>query len=439
MATYSSAARSTDPRPHVLVLGGNFAGLGAAQKIRHYAGDAVRITVIDRKSRLLYVPNIPLEVFENRNPAENLFMDIVGPLAADDIGFIRAEVQAIDPIAQTVTWVPCERPGSASETQDYDYLVIALGNRLAFDRIEGFAEYGHSVTDTFQGEKLRRYLHEAYRGGPIAIGSARFHQGDGANGLQPYPGGSIPAALAACEGPPVEVMLSMADWLQRHGKGGADKVTVFTPANLIAEDAGEKVVGELLGIAGKMGFHYLNNTQDIKRITRGGIEFADGRTVEAELKIVFPDWRAHDFLRGLPIADSEGFIVTDLAMRNPKFPAVFAAGDAAAVTVPMLGAIGHQECDLVGRQIAFDLGRIDEDMAAKRLEPEVLCIGDMGSGRAFYIRSNSWFGGNTQVLKMGRLPHFLKMRYMDLFYRNHGKVPDWGLDAAELMAEGHFG
>jgi hypothetical protein len=39
--------------PHVLVLGGNFAGLGCAQKIREYAGDAVRISVVDRKSYLL--------------------------------------------------------------------------------------------------------------------------------------------------------------------------------------------------------------------------------------------------------------------------------------------------------------------------------------------------------------------------------------------------
>lgn len=36
-------------RPHVLVLGGNFAGLGAAQEIRKYAGDSVDITLIDRK------------------------------------------------------------------------------------------------------------------------------------------------------------------------------------------------------------------------------------------------------------------------------------------------------------------------------------------------------------------------------------------------------
>ncbi|MCI4410098.1 MAG: hypothetical protein JHC38_00340 [Thiotrichales bacterium] len=48
----------TTAKPHVLVLGGNFAGRASAQKIREYAGDSVDITVIDRKDYLLFVANI---------------------------------------------------------------------------------------------------------------------------------------------------------------------------------------------------------------------------------------------------------------------------------------------------------------------------------------------------------------------------------------------
>jgi hypothetical protein len=36
------------------------------------------------------------------------------------------------------------------------------------------------------------------------------------------------------------------------------------------------------------------------------------------------------------------------------------------------------------------------------------------------------------------MPYFLKMRYRDLFLQTHGKTPDWGLDIAELMAEGVY-
>jgi NADH dehydrogenase FAD-containing subunit len=50
--------------------------------------------------------------------------------------------------------------GHAAEVQRvrYDYLVVALGNRLAFDQIDGFAEHGHSVSDFYHGNRLRDYL-----------------------------------------------------------------------------------------------------------------------------------------------------------------------------------------------------------------------------------------------------------------------------------------
>lgn len=421
-----------------MVLGGNFAGLGSAQKIREFAGDAVRITLVDRKPYLLYVPNIPSEVFEGRNPSRTMLMDIVVPLTDDGVDFIQAEVTGIDPDNKTVSCLPSERPGAAAFEICYDYLVIALGNRLAFDKIEGYADYGHTVTDTYQGERLRQHLDNDYKGGPIAIGSARFHQGDGAKGLEPYPCGSIPDALAACEGPPVETMLSMATWLKAHGRGGPDQITVFTPASMIAEDAGEKVVGQLLGIASDRGFHYKNKLQDITRITEEGIEFANGDSLDAELKIIFPDWEPHDFLKGLPISDNCGFIVTDLLMRNPEYPEILAAGDCAAVTVPKLGAIGHSESEIVGRQIAKDVGRINPEEADKALQPVVYCIGDINNNQAFYIRSNSWFGGDNQVLKMGHVAYLLKMQYKNLFFKTRGKIPPWGLDAAELLAEKLF-
>ncbi|MHB1736014.1 MAG: NAD(P)/FAD-dependent oxidoreductase [Acidithiobacillus sp.] len=423
---------------HVVILGGNFAGLGSAQKVREYCGDSVRITVIDRKDYLLFVPNVPAEVFEGRDPGKTLRMNIPDALEEDNVQFLQAEIKAIDPEARRVDFVPNERPGAAPDSISYDYLIVAVGNRLAYDKIEGFAEHGQTVSDFYYGNKLRHFLANDYKGGPIAIGSARFHQGDGTKDITLYGGHPFPRAEAACEGPPVEVMLSMATWLGQHGKGGPDKITVFTPASLIAEDAGEKVVGKLLEIAGGMGFNYVNEAKDITRLTKEGVELASGKKIEAELKIVFPDWVPHDFMKGLPISDNEGFVVTDVTMRNPKYTNVFAAGDAAAITVPKLGGIGHAQCAIVARQIARDLGKMAAAEADKPLEPVVYCIGDMGNNQAFYIRSNSWFGGPDQVLKMGHMPFLLKMHYKNLFFKNKGKMPEWGLDASQLLAEKLF-
>lgn len=417
-------------KPHVLVLGGNFAGLGAAQKIREYAADRVTITVVDRKSHLLYIPNIGSEVLANRDPCENLQMPIVARLRKDDIDFVQADVTAIDVRKQVVTVQPNERPGSTRASLRYDYLVIALGARLAYDKIAGFAEHGHTVSDCFYGNALRKHLHGGgYRGGPVAVGSARFLQGR--KGRPAW----LPDALAACEGPPVETALSLAAWMTDHGFKGADNITLFTPAAMIAEDAGKNNVSALLGAAAKMGFQYRNNLQDIRRLTADGIEFVNGEHIEAELKIVFPNWEPHALLQGLPVCDEVGFVITDMRMRNPDFPNVLACGDCAAITVPKLGSIGHQESEVVGRQIAKDVGAMSAEHADAAWLPEILCIGDMGHHRAFYIHANSWFGGDVEVLKIGRVPHVLKQSYKELFIRGGGKVPAWGVPLSEWVAE----
>lgn len=426
-------------KPHVVVLGGNFAGLGSAQKIREYAGNAVDITVIDIKNYLLFIPNIPAEVLENRNPEDTLRMDIPSTLAKDNIQFIQGKVMGLDVDHKIVTYMPSERPGSESHTMPYDYVVVAVGARLAYDKIPGFAEYGDTVSDIYHGNRLRRKLHDGtYNGGPIVIGSAVFHQGNGAEGLMPYEKGSVPTALAACEGPTVEMALAMATWLKEHKMGDAKKITITTPAEVIAEDAGEKVVEQLLAAATSMGFNYVNNTRDIVRLTETHIEFEGGQKLEAEIKIIFPDWVACEFLQGLPISDNRGFVITNLLMRNPKYPEVFAAGDCAAVTVPKLGSIGHQECEIIGRQIAFSVGKMSEREANTPLAPVVLCIGDMGAGRGFYIRSNSWYGGDIQVLRMGRKHFWLKMRYKDFFFWTKGKTPPWAVPFSQFIAERFF-
>jgi sulfide:quinone oxidoreductase len=429
----------TKATPHVLVLGGNFAGLAAAQKIREYAGDSVTITVIDRKDYLLFVPNIPSDVMENRDPALHQRMQLRPALASDDITFIQGAVKAVDIVAKTVAFLPNERPGEERETLSYDYLVIAMGAHLAYDRIPGFAEYGHTVSDLFHGERLRQYLYEGgYKGGPVVIGAAHFHQGDGAEGLQPYPGGSIPYLKAACEGPILEMTTSMANWFKRTGNGTPDKITVFTPDEIIAADAGVKNVEAFLAMATGMGIHYRNNMPDIARLTMEGVEFVGGETLEAEIKLILPDWVAHECLRDLPICDSMGFIKTNLLMRNPDHPEIFALGDCAAVTVPKIGGIGHQEAEIVGRQLALDMGRMDADEANEPLRPVTFCIGDMGEEKAFYVRSNTWFGGKDEVLKMGRVPYQLKMSYRNLFFLTHGKVPGFGLNLAQFTAERVF-
>lgn len=415
-------------KPQIIILGCNFAGLTTARYIHAVVKDKADITIIDRKSLLTFVPNIPMQVLANINPALDLQYKFMSFLEHDGSQFIQAEVNTIDPETKTVFYQPNERPGHPIRTINYDYLVVALGNRLAYDKIDGFGENGHSVTDVFLGNRLRNYLHKEYKGGPIAISSDIFHQGK--SDKLPK---NMPIALTACEGPPVEMAFSLAHWLEKNKKGDTSKIFLSTPAKIIAEDAGETILNQLVPMMGGMGYNYQATTNGIKKVHKGGIEFNDGSTQEAEIAILFPDWQAHDFLKELPFTDDMGFVITDLYMRNPDYPTIFAVGDAASITVPKIGSLGHMEAEVLANTLGKELGIIKEDV--KPMEFELLCMGDMGGIKGFYMRTNEWWGGKESHLEMGFTPYALKMGFKKMYYTLGGKIPHWGLAMSEFLGD----
>jgi len=415
-------------KPHIIILGCNFAGLTTARYIHASVKDKATITIIDRKSLLTFVPNIPIQVLANINPAIDLQYKFMRYLEYDGSSFIQAEVTSIDPETNTVFYQPNERPGHPVRKIKYDYLVVALGNRLAYDKIDGFAENGHSVTDTFLGNRLRKYLHNDYKGGPIILTSDVFHQGKS----EKLPKG-LPIAMTACEGPPVELAFSLAHWLEKNHKGNASTVYLSTPAKVIAEDAGETILHQLLPMMQNMGFHYKADTLGIKKVYEGGIEFNDGTTQESEVSILFPDWEAHSFLKELPFTDDMGFVVTDLYMRNPDYKNIFAVGDAASLTVPKIGSLGHMEAEVLANTLAKELGVFNGEV--KPVEFEILCMGDMGGIKGFYMRTNEWWGGKESHLEMGITPYALKMGFKQMYYTLGGKIPHWGLALSEIIGD----
>ena len=67
-----------------------------AQKIRRYARDHVDITVIDKKSYLLFVPNMLSEVLADRDPGKTLHMPIDRALIRNGVHSLLGDVREID-------------------------------------------------------------------------------------------------------------------------------------------------------------------------------------------------------------------------------------------------------------------------------------------------------------------------------------------------------
>jgi len=110
------------PRPHVVILGGGFAGIYAARGLR----DApVRVTLIDRRNHHLFQPMLYQVAAAALSPS-----DIASPIRSIVSGqpntdVVLGEVTAIDPAAKRI-----ELGDSGSIS--YDYLVCAPGSRHSY-------------------------------------------------------------------------------------------------------------------------------------------------------------------------------------------------------------------------------------------------------------------------------------------------------------------
>jgi sulfide:quinone oxidoreductase len=122
-------------------------------------------------------------------------------------------------------------------------------------------------------------------------------------------------------------------------------------------------------------------------------------------------------------------------MRNPDYPEIYAVGDAAAVTVPKLGSLGHMEAEIAAKMIANEVINKGAKNDIKPLSPMVLCFGDMGNLKGFYMHTNEWWGGDTSILKMGYTPYVLKMGFKNMYYTLGGKVPTWGMPLSEFIGD----
>jgi NADH dehydrogenase len=103
--------------PHVVILGGGFAGLYAARQLR----DApVRVTLVDRRNHHLFQPMLYQVATAGLNPS-----DIASPIrsilrGAKNIEVLLAEVYSIDVERREVTFTDTTKIS-------YDYLLVATG------------------------------------------------------------------------------------------------------------------------------------------------------------------------------------------------------------------------------------------------------------------------------------------------------------------------
>ena len=112
----------------ILILGGGFGGVVAAERLAEQLGAEHQITLVSRSRQFVFYPALVRLAFDKSRP-EDVSFNLRHTMLNRRVNFIEAEVAHVDPTERTVTIAHGEVEGKLP----YDYLVFALGRRLATD------------------------------------------------------------------------------------------------------------------------------------------------------------------------------------------------------------------------------------------------------------------------------------------------------------------
>src|SRR5919107_2067717 len=233
---------------HVLVLGGGFGGLVAAERLAQRLAPEHQVTLMSRGGRFLFYPALVRLAFSECEP-DDISFDLRETLAGRRVSFVQAEVARVEPRERYVVTSHGEVEGRVP----YDYLVLALGRRLATERVPGFYEHAHHLLSV---ESALRFGEAVCQ---IKEGHAVF--------------GYCPGARLAV--PVYEAALALARRLEEEGRRGRARISILSPEPPGALMEGEEIRGPLRDA---LDAHNVSFWPDfpVERITAGRVHTRDG-------------------------------------------------------------------------------------------------------------------------------------------------------------------
>src|ERR1041385_7226202 len=189
----------------VVILGGGFGGVVAAERLAAQLSDENQITLVSRSRNFVFYPALVRLAF-GKCEREDVSFDLRHAMLNRRVNFIEAEVAHIDPLEKEVTIAHGEVQG----TLPYDYLIFALGRRLATEKITGFFEHAHHLLNVDKAIKFGKAV-------------SNFHEGHAVIGQCEE--ARLPVAV-------YETAFALARRLEERGERERVKITVVTPDSL---------------------------------------------------------------------------------------------------------------------------------------------------------------------------------------------------------------
>jgi NADH:quinone reductase (non-electrogenic) len=333
---------AADGRPRVLILGGGFAGIGAAQKLEHADAEVV---LVDRHDYHTFQPllyQLATGLLETTAVGHSL-RDLLS--RHENTALHKAQVTAIDLDRRTVEF-------DEIAPISYDYLVFALGAEVNFFGTAGAADHAFPMYTLPHAVRLKDHLLERWEavdrdpslladgalnvvvvgGGPTGVETAgalaELYRGDFA---KDYPGVA-----------PEDARVTLVE-------AGPELFGMFKPK---LRDYAEEALTER-GVEVRTG-------AAVASVTPTTVELKSGETLKAHTLVWGAGLQGNPLVQSLELALERGSRIgvgPDLTL--PGRPEVFVVGDVAAITdakteqvLPQLGSVALQSGEHAGKTIA---------------------------------------------------------------------------------------
>jgi sulfide:quinone oxidoreductase len=344
---------------NILILGGGFGGVVAAEWLAKELGHEHQITLVSRSRQFVFYPALVRLAFGKCEPGDVSF-DLREAMLDRRVRFIEGEVARVDHDSRRVAIAHGDVEGDLA----YDYLIFALGRRLATEQVNGFFEFAHHLLTVEGALKFGAALRE-------------FHEGCAVIGQCPGARVSVPV---------YETAFALARLLEQRGELERARITIVSPdpPGLPFGDGG---VARALRTA--LEEHYIDYLPDfpIASVNPGAISSIDGHALNYNLLMLLPPFRGPGGAAGPGVTNDEGYINVDWAMRVQGAERMYAIGDCVSFSGPKMGHMAVHQAEVAAASLALEIKGIEPVAAYNH---EMMLVIDEGGEDTIYLHKGLW-------------------------------------------------